>query len=1166
MRGISNVCKCRKLYRYLQEAGSDISFVQETHSTAHTAKLWVREFGHKMVFSHGTSNSRGVAIFFHSPKITVREIIRDTYGRYVICRIKINEDTYGLVNVYAPTEGDSDVFVKKLASDMTSCNCDFWVMGGDFNVTQNIDMDQLNNRDSKPKTRQVLKSVMETFDLIDVWRENHLEERKYTWFRRKPKPSASRLDYFLTSECLVNKTVSCDISTCTLSDHSSVNLVIETDLVKRGPGLWRLNNNILKNELFTTGLKMELLQTELLEDRTSNENLIRNYQSVRAEIDSGLERDAKKAAFIAKCRYVKDGERSSKYFFGMGKRDFVNKTMYKIRRADGTLTKDYSEILQIQSDFYDSLYTSNPTVNFDITNNSGIFLSQEDKDRLDTPITKEEMWNALKTMKNDKCPGLDGLTKEFYVTFFDTLSEPLFRLYYHCLNTGSLNPTARKGVIQLIPKRGRDETRIGSWRPLMILDYDYKVLARVLAIRMDSVMNQIIGPKQTGFVRGRNIAHNILCTKEIIAYSKKNNRKCVIVNIDFEKCFDSVEYCAIWGSMRYFNFGEHFISWAKLLFSNFNFCTKNNGFFSEFTPKTRGVNQGCPASPGIYNLSGEVMAHLLKANTNIKGISVNNVTKLLSQFADDTSIFTSYDQLSIENICNTLQRVEECIGLKISYEKTDVYRIGSLYKSEAKLYTSQNLKWTNDKMHTLGIYIACDGTPVKENYTEIVDKIESVCSNWYNKTSTLMGKILILNSLIGSLFVYKISVMVELTSQEISEVEKIIHNFLWNGKKARIAMETLKKEKFQGGLRLFDLKCKQDCIRIKWIFTIAEDEFLENCMYCNLDATLRELIWQVNINQVHVGQIFEDSQWRGLLSSWATLNFYTPTTPEEVANQILWYNSHLLICNKPFIFRKWVELGILYVKDLYANGVIMSFKEMCELWGQISWLEYVQIVSIIPADWKEKMCIPPNEIETYISLYETLRTSPPAGLSRKVYSMLIYNEFHMLKYAKRWEETGLEFEWDEWIKSFQILYKCTKITKYRDFQYRMLLGKIVTNKELYGWGKIPSPLCTFCQLDIGSIEHTFIRCKYVYVIILWFKEICVKNNITLDIDKPSNILFNIINISASNIIHFILIAIKQYVYRCQCLNKKPALAELKKEILYLEKLTWFNSYGEQEKK
>ena len=130
-----------------------------------------------------------------------------------------------------------------------------------------------------------------------------------------------------------------------------------------------------------------------------------------------------------------------------------------------------------------------------------------------------------------------------------------------------------------------------------------------------------------------------------------------------------------------------------LLFQDFKICVKNNGYFSHFINKTRGVNQGCPASPGLCNLNGECIAHLLNAHTGVKGISIHDMNNILSQFADDTAVYTKYDKISIESICEVFHITEANIGLKISYEKTNMYRIGSLFKSDASLYTMQNLNW-----------------------------------------------------------------------------------------------------------------------------------------------------------------------------------------------------------------------------------------------------------------------------------------------------------------------------------------------------------------------------------------------------------------------------------------------------------------------------------------
>ena len=137
-------------------------------------------------------------------------------------------------------------------------------------------------------------------------------------------------------------------------------------------------------------------------------------------------------------------------------------------------------------------------------------------------------------MTAEKAPGLDGLTREFYLKFFNEIKDILFKVYHICYQNEKLNPTARKGVIQLIPKKQKDKLLVKNWRPLTLLNLEYRILARVLVRCMESVIDKIIGPQQTSFIKNINISHNIIKTKEIIAHMNKSKQPAVIVSIDFE--------------------------------------------------------------------------------------------------------------------------------------------------------------------------------------------------------------------------------------------------------------------------------------------------------------------------------------------------------------------------------------------------------------------------------------------------------------------------------------------------------------------------------------------------------------------------------------------------------------------------------------------------------
>ena len=480
-------------------------------------------------------------------------------------------------------------------------------------------------------------------------------------------------------------------------------------------------------------------------------------------------------------------------------------------------------------------------------------------------------------------------------------------------------------------------------------------MARILALRFEEVTSDLISHSQQGFIKGRNIAKNIRKTEEIIAYTKKSKKKALIVTIDFDKCFDRVEFKSIEGALRYFNFGERFISWVMLLYRNCKLCTQNNGYFSSWFDKTRGCAQGCPVSPTCFLYCSEVMTHLIKQRTSIKGICINQLEEILAQFADDTSIFLEWDQESLNQLCEVLSIVETNIGLKVSYDKTSLYRIGSLTKSEARLYTTQNFKWNNENIDTLGVKIARDGTKVPQNFEDIVNKLENVCNDWRNRTLTLMGKVLIVNSLMGSLFVYKMSSMLKLSKTEISTVEKIMHNFLWGGRRARISMKTLQKNRQQGGLRLVDLTAKQKALQVKWVFMAEEDPFLNECMYNNLNRTLKTDIWLCNLHPKHVKKLFDDSFWLDILEAWCEINYREEyESKNQVLSELLWFNSKLCIENKPFLFVKWFQNGIRTVEDIVdARGNLISIESIEAKWGfKPMWLDYNSLKMAFPEIWK----------------------------------------------------------------------------------------------------------------------------------------------------------------------------------------------------------------------
>ena len=276
-------------------------------------------------------------------------------------------------------------------------------------------------------------------------------------------------------------------------------------------------------------------------------NEIQVLSLFRSEIEASynyiLGEEARKHVFLSKCKWAREGDKPTKYFFSLEKRNFLSKNMKSIRNSEGNIVSSQKGILREQQRFYESLYTANKEVVFSIPSDSvNNKLNSYHRALLEAPISENEIFKCIKAMAANKTPGMDGLTKEFYETFFPELKAVLVPLYEQILKENCLNPSTRKGVFALLPKKGKDLLFLKSLRPLTLLNNDYKILAKVLAECMKVVLPDIISEEQTGFMQNRNICENLRRTLETIEYTRNNKKAGLIISIDFEKCFDMVAY------------------------------------------------------------------------------------------------------------------------------------------------------------------------------------------------------------------------------------------------------------------------------------------------------------------------------------------------------------------------------------------------------------------------------------------------------------------------------------------------------------------------------------------------------------------------------------------------------------------------------------------------
>ena len=145
-------------------------------------------------------------------------------------------------------------------------------------------------------------------------------------------------------------------------------------------------------------------------------------------------------------------------------------------------------------------YSTLAPISFTIKNNTNIFLNESQREALDQDITYEEIYQAAKSMVMGKVPGCDGLPIEFYLKYWEELKPLIWPMYELVLKQKILGESAHKGLISLIPKKEKDSQFIKNLRPLTLLNTDYKILTKVFATCLKTVLPDIIGEQQVGFM------------------------------------------------------------------------------------------------------------------------------------------------------------------------------------------------------------------------------------------------------------------------------------------------------------------------------------------------------------------------------------------------------------------------------------------------------------------------------------------------------------------------------------------------------------------------------------------------------------------------------------------------------------------------------------------
>lgn len=854
-----------------------------------------------------------------------------------------------------------------------------------------------------------------------------------------------------------------------------------------------------------------------------------------------------KTIFRARARWAMEGEKPSAYFLGLERRKTKDMTITALKDENGRILTSNQEILERQKSYFTKIYEESPDplypiADFDLSRDDVPNISDLDKVRLERPFTPEELFSALKSLNKGKSPGSDGITPEFYLQFWDSLCDPFMDSILFSLDNGILSEGQRTGLIKLIPKKDLDRQEIANWRPITLLNVDFKILSKAISARIQSCITQIIAPDQTGFIRGRYIGTNLINVRSLIDHVDASDSSGLLLAVDYQKAFDTVRWELIFTALDLFGFGNYIVSAIKTMFKGIKTAVCNAGYSSSFFSPSRGVRQGCCASPSLFTITVELLAILVRNSVAVKGILVDQSEFKISQYADDSTFFVR-DFHALQSLLDLLNRFTKFSGLAINPRKSHLLLLGNHRHHPTEFNGIKVVQ----QVKILGIIFRrrmTDSEQYNLNFQPHLQRIKQICKAWANRDMSLKGKVTLIKSLIISLLQYPCSCTIT-PPRVFPEFKKIMVDFLWSGKRSKIAYALLIQDIDHGGLNLPDLLDRVSTSLISWIRNLwrHQDSPWAQVLKHHLHLTNVREVTLCKTNLSTTGLLDQLPLLKQIMNNWAEYHIYEPWTEQGVKQEYLWHNDFITVGGKTLNWQDWKDSGILSINDLWhatQPRFLSDFEIRNKFRVKCSFLQLLQLRSALPSHWKRLLQNVAPEQLTYKPLAkkgQQTEVDIERASSSKIYKALVSLRLPTVSSQVKWNtlfplqemhEDSLQQHW-RWI--YRLPYRTARDTKLQAFQFRLLHRIIPCNKYLKNIRIRQDDQCPNCD-EQDSLQHFFFNCPKVHD--FWTKLAhWLHQNTPLNL-QPSlkNILFGFpVELPADRAINFIILFTKFFIYR-----------------------------------
>lgn len=1139
----------REINKFEQVIGklkTDVICLQETHWSedimVNIKKIWEDD----IYVNHGNQRSCGVAILMKRGRMyNVKQIYNDGKGRLLGIEFIFYNKLFRLFNLYAPNIEIERKGVFKQMKPLCTGNC---IVVGDFNVwCTRLDVSRSATFKSDV-SRKFLNELMQSEDMVDAWREENPFKKEFS--RRQMvlgNLKQSRIDL-----CLVKREVLLYVKNVRyefigLSDHAAMMVKMGVNMKERGGGMWCLNLSLLKEEAYRKSInrcirremenplfdenvcewweimkgkikkrsiryskqrnfmrkrEMDVLGNMLEKEAEKIENnpeyTKEKFFQVKAEMEKYEKEKCEGAIVRSRAQYAVEGERCTKYFLNLEKKKQKKNYIKELENEEGKKVTDYVEIIEVVQSFYKNLFKKEKVKQEcvdEVLNTVSASLTDVERNMCEGDISIEEIKAAIKQTKPNKSPGSDGLTHEFYRTFIDILAPILMKLFRRMEEKREVPESMGLGVITILYKNKGSTLSLKNYRPLSLLNTDYKILAKVLANRIKEVVGNIISPNQAYSIPGRDITDTVCTIRDVVESLDKDGEGGLVLSMDLNKAFDRVEHCFLEQVMKRFGFGDSILRWINLLYSNAKSCVKVNGVLTDPFPLERSVRQGCPLSALLYSISAEPLATLVKGDKEIRGIPIpHGGLSLIHQYADDTT-FTVRDTESIIKVMKHMETYGKASGAKINVDKSEIMSIGGVEMGECDI----PFKVTEDYMMILGVNIGVNAKEARDaTWTGILNKIKQVLLFWRLRELRLRGKVVVVNSLLLSKCNYVMGV-VDLPDWVLNEMKEVVNNFLWGGKGVKISTRTLIADYAEGGLKLIDLDVKRKTVRVKTMKKYLHDkeaygwkgfmrDFVDKSSGCGEEGVFMALKKPMIEN---IPLFYQE-----VLSAWAEFLVdvgYECENINQIYQQPIFLNPKIQMKGKMFYNRLYMKAGVRQVKDMTYEYVKGFLPNRAIYDCVVEWDDEIEkskvdsvcenIKTSLPRCWVERIERETGRLGSWGMPEMFIVRNGEKKYLKDITTQMIYKTF-----VKR--EIKLPASEAVWAKLFpgfnvKTIWKGLSV-KYNgldceNLDFKLRHNRIYTKVVIHQINKNENRECDVCKTDPETLMHVFFECKELVV-------------------------------------------------------------------------------------